>query len=198
MPVFPLSSQLTLFWPAPRRTTSSRATLCGFLYHHEESRGKWAKVCFIAHDHSSAEGSRWNSLSREQTEGQTHRISNFEIPTLPEPGIGQPILACGSEGQANVLRAVPDCELHLGPNTLETQWESTPSTPKDTRVSSALPSSPGVSRGWVGHLCTYMKKNHPCTHIDIWVWFNQPRRLLMITARFTESCPPPLQVAYAL
>lgn len=125
MPVFPLSSQLTLDWPAPPRTTSSRATLCGFLYHHEESRGKRAKLCFIAQDHSSTEG---NSLSREQTERQTHRISNFEIPTLPEPGIGQPVLARGSEGQANVLRAVPDCELHLGPNTLETQWESKPSS----------------------------------------------------------------------
>lgn len=68
-----------------------------------------------------------NSLSRGQIERQTHRISYFEIPTLPEPRIGQPILARGSEGQANVLRAVPDCKLHLGPNTLETQWESKPS-----------------------------------------------------------------------
>lgn len=64
------------------------------------------------------------------TERQTHRISYFEIPALPEPRIGQPILARGSEGQANVLRAVPDCELHLGPNTLETQRESKPSGSK--------------------------------------------------------------------
>lgn len=54
-------------------------------------------------------------------ERQTHRISYLEISTFSEPRIGQSILAGGSEGQANVLRAVPDSEFYFGPNALETQ-----------------------------------------------------------------------------
>lgn len=62
----------------------------------------------------------YNSLSKGCAERQTHRISYLEIPALPEPRVGQTILACGSEGQGNVLGAVPDSQFYFGPNTLET------------------------------------------------------------------------------
>lgn len=66
---------------------------------------------------------RYNSLSKGCAERQTHRISYLEIPALPEPRVGQTILACGSEAQGNVLGAVPHSQFYFRPNTLETQWK---------------------------------------------------------------------------
>lgn len=48
----------------------------------------------------------------------THRVSNLQALTLSLIGVGQAILAGGSEEEIQILRLIPDRQLHFRPNTL--------------------------------------------------------------------------------